>query len=292
MARIKKANPLLYFNLWQSRYLVRKSAARPPPGGTVRWRLPQSELPSTRRKNPFSSDFVLSRRKLRWFGRPVKYTYGRNEIWLHVEKNRRWTILKLKLDHTDMRKLVRTLKLIATPEQVEAYRRRRPYIHHGPVGGVSCRPGSAGRVDSGCAGNALSDAALLVVMHRGQVLRAFALDKIRADQRLKTLGYDRRGWFSPFSDGERGGRNSLLRCSSMIALPMTWQKRPNAPWKTRQSTAAKPNSTIRLPMTTVMRISSMRSTTTWMWLMKARSSIWRSSGAATRKTPAPGLISG
>lgn len=71
--------------------------------------------------------------QLRWFGRPQKYSSGNNEIWLHVEQAGGWHILKIRLYRETMLQLVRALKAFASPELVEAYRRRRPYVHVGPV---------------------------------------------------------------------------------------------------------------------------------------------------------------
>jgi hypothetical protein len=77
--------------------------------------------------------FVLAPDQLRWFGRPQKYHGGRNEIWLHMQVDQRWVVVKLRMYRHDMQAVVRALKVIATPDQVTAYRRRRPYIHYGPV---------------------------------------------------------------------------------------------------------------------------------------------------------------
>lgn len=77
--------------------------------------------------------FTLAPDQLRWFGRPKKYHTGRNEIWLHAQIDQRWVVVKLRMYRHDMQAVVRALKAIATPEQVIAYRRRRPYIHYGPV---------------------------------------------------------------------------------------------------------------------------------------------------------------
>jgi hypothetical protein len=71
--------------------------------------------------------------ELRWFGRPIKYHPRSNEIWIHAEVAGRWQILKVSVWRTEMYKIVRSLKAIATPEQITAYRRRRPYIHYGPI---------------------------------------------------------------------------------------------------------------------------------------------------------------
>lgn len=71
--------------------------------------------------------------QLRWFGRPRKYTGGYNDIWLHIEQPPGWLLLKIRLYRTTMAGLVRALKAFAAPELVTAYRRRRPYIHAGPL---------------------------------------------------------------------------------------------------------------------------------------------------------------
>ena len=76
---------------------------------------------------------TLKRSHLRWFGRPEKYTNGANEMWLHAEVDGEWALTQLRLYRSRMQSLVRALKQVATPEQVTAYRRHRPYIHFGPV---------------------------------------------------------------------------------------------------------------------------------------------------------------
>jgi hypothetical protein len=70
---------------------------------------------------------------LRWFGRPKKYTSGTNTLWLHVALDGRWHLVQVRLTRLPMQALVRALKQVATPEQAIAYRRRRPYVHFGPV---------------------------------------------------------------------------------------------------------------------------------------------------------------
>jgi hypothetical protein len=76
---------------------------------------------------------TFKREDLRWFGRPNKYQQGLNEMWLHFELKDRWHLLQLRTNYYQMQRLVRVMKKVATPEQVKAYRRRRPYIHYGPV---------------------------------------------------------------------------------------------------------------------------------------------------------------
>ncbi len=74
---------------------------------------------------------TFPRESLRWFGRPVKYHQGRNEIWLHFQTEAGWQVIKVRLNRSAMAALVRALKEYALPELVIAYRRRRPYVHYG-----------------------------------------------------------------------------------------------------------------------------------------------------------------
>jgi hypothetical protein len=69
--------------------------------------------------------------ELRWFGRPRKYEYV-NELWMHFERGERWQLVRLRLTYTDTLRHVRALKTLA-PGLVTPYRRRRPYIHYGPL---------------------------------------------------------------------------------------------------------------------------------------------------------------
>jgi preprotein translocase subunit Sec61beta len=78
-------------------------------------------------------DFTLTPDELRWFGRPEKYHPGANEIWLHVERDGGWLVVKARLSQYKMRGLVRAMKEIMPPDLITAYRRQRPYIHYGPV---------------------------------------------------------------------------------------------------------------------------------------------------------------
>lgn len=77
--------------------------------------------------------FELTPGQLRWFGRPDKYHYGTNTMLLHAEIGGQWLVIRLRLWRSDMKALVRALKVMATEDLVTAYRRRRPYIHRGPI---------------------------------------------------------------------------------------------------------------------------------------------------------------
>lgn len=77
--------------------------------------------------------FTVTAAELRWFGRPKKYTRGANDIWLHAEIDAVWWFITLRLTRSAMQSLVRCLKDLATPEQVAAYRRQRPFVMMGPL---------------------------------------------------------------------------------------------------------------------------------------------------------------
>jgi hypothetical protein len=85
------------------------------------------------RSTTMTESLHFSSAALRWFGRPVKYHEGRNEIWLHFEQAGRWHLVKLRTNRYLMADVVRALKQFAAPELVTAYRRRRPYVHFGPT---------------------------------------------------------------------------------------------------------------------------------------------------------------
>jgi hypothetical protein len=70
---------------------------------------------------------------IRGFWRPEPYGPSLNELWIHVERKREWVVVKLWLGHNQMMDFIRALKLMVDPDLVIAYRRRRPYIHYGPV---------------------------------------------------------------------------------------------------------------------------------------------------------------
>lgn len=75
----------------------------------------------------------FTRESLRWFGRPEKYNPDKNDMWLHFESGGLWHWLHLKTHKAPMERIVRAMKQVATPEQVKAYRRHRPYVHYGPL---------------------------------------------------------------------------------------------------------------------------------------------------------------
>lgn len=125
--------------------------------------------------------------QLRWFGRPEKYTNGPNEIWLHVRDDDRWQLIQLRLHRSRMQALVRVLKDVATPEQVTAYRRHRPYIHVGPA---NARPATQD-VHGGWKLDSPVDLYLmplfLVVLEGVRVRATYPLNKLQAINAIRRL---------------------------------------------------------------------------------------------------------
>ncbi|MFN8564566.1 MAG: hypothetical protein U0703_23760 [Anaerolineae bacterium] len=68
-----------------------------------------------------------------WFGRPVKYHEGRNEILAALRAGGRRHLVKMRMTRYLLADVARALKQIAELPLITAYRRRRPYVHFGPV---------------------------------------------------------------------------------------------------------------------------------------------------------------
>lgn len=130
---------------------------------------------------------IVRREQLRWFGRPRKYTPNVNEIWLHAEIDGEWRLIRLRLFQTQMRALVRALKALATDEHNAAYRRRRPYVHHGPV---AARPAEQDMLGAWTLGDPLAlylTPLHLVVLSGSRVARAIPLAQIQAIAAVQRL---------------------------------------------------------------------------------------------------------
>ncbi|MCD4684932.1 MAG: hypothetical protein K8S97_03230 [Anaerolineae bacterium] len=146
--------------------------------------------------------FSLTPAELRWFGRPKKYTRGINEIWLHAEIDAVWWMIKLRLTRSAMQSLVRVLKDIATPEQVAAYRRHRPFVHVGPL---SARPATQDML-----GQWTLDAPVtvylmplfLVVLHGAAVQRVMPLEQVQNVSAIKRVDRPRAAGLVRFEIGE------------------------------------------------------------------------------------------
>lgn len=125
--------------------------------------------------------------QLRWFGRPHKYTYGYNEIWLHVESEAGWQLIKLRLYRDAMQQLVRALKVFAAPELVEAYRRRRPYIHYGPVSAQPAAQDIHGGWTLAAPVQLYLMPRFLLILNQGTVLRKILLEAVQQVGALRRL---------------------------------------------------------------------------------------------------------
>lgn len=127
--------------------------------------------------------------ELRWFGRPQKYHPYDNELWLHSASGAGWHLLKLRLPQYYTRHLVRALKQIATPEQVKAYRRQRPYIHYGPAPATPATQTIHGAWNVAAQSCQLyvMPAALVLFDAAGRVQRALPLEQIQDIEVLPRL---------------------------------------------------------------------------------------------------------
>lgn len=131
--------------------------------------------------------FACDYDQVRWFGRPEKYTPGLNSIWLHIERPDGWFVLKLTMQRSAMAEFVAALKAVVAPELVTAYRRRRPYVHAGPV---TARP-----ADQDIHGAwSLADAVtlyltprFLVILSGRQVLRTLPLEAVQQIGALRRI---------------------------------------------------------------------------------------------------------
>lgn len=125
--------------------------------------------------------------EIRGFWRPVKYMPGENTIWIHAEINGEWHILQIRLYRHDMVALVRALKEIVTPEQVTAYRRRRPYIHCDPVTAYPAKQALTGEWEIGQEIQLYLMPLYLVVLRDTHILAKIDLSQVQDIGALKRM---------------------------------------------------------------------------------------------------------
>ena len=128
-----RENPILMLKYWNHRAQIGAVNGRASKAETCIIFVTASEIILYDRTLKLDEMFRCKAGEIRWFGRPKKYTNGANEIWLHIERDAVWKLLKIRLSREFMQQFVRALKTIVAPELVTAYRRARPYIHAGPV---------------------------------------------------------------------------------------------------------------------------------------------------------------
>jgi hypothetical protein len=134
---------------------------------------------------------ILTPDQLRWFGRPKKYHYGKNQILLHAERDGHWLLVRLWLSRIKMQTLVRALKTIVPDDLVKAYRRRRPYVHYGPV---AARPATQDIHGAWTLGEPISlylMPAYLAVLKSSAVQRTIPLDTIQQVSAIRRLDQPR-----------------------------------------------------------------------------------------------------
>ncbi|MBN1678906.1 MAG: hypothetical protein JW966_01355 [Anaerolineae bacterium] len=129
--------------------------------------------------------------QLRWFGRPKKYTTGNNTIWLHVELDGTWYRVEFLLSRGKMQELIRVLKQVATPEQVTAYRRRRPYIHYGPVPVQSAAQDIHGAWTLGASFDLYLMPVFLLLLDGARIRRTIVLETVQKVSAIKRLDQPR-----------------------------------------------------------------------------------------------------
>ncbi|MEO8612501.1 MAG: hypothetical protein ABI690_31685 [Chloroflexota bacterium] len=128
-----RENPILLLKNWNQRAQIATVNSRASKPEACVIALTASEIILYDRTQAVNEIFRFNADEIRWFGRPQKYTDGDNEIWLHIEREGTWKLLKIRLSRSSMQDFVRALKTIVKPELVTAYRRARPYIHAGSV---------------------------------------------------------------------------------------------------------------------------------------------------------------
>jgi hypothetical protein len=120
-------------------YAVARFEANQINGGQTTWKyfivVVEPDTITIHPRKTKAEPFTFTPDQIRWFGRPHKYEAGLNDLWIHLEIGDGWHLLKFRLYQGLMQDLVRGLKAVASDELITAYRRRRPYIHAGPVDG-------------------------------------------------------------------------------------------------------------------------------------------------------------
>lgn len=159
----------------------------------------------------------FSHTQVRWFGRPQKYSPGRNEIWLHLESESAWKLLKIWLGQDSMRALVRTLKQVAAPELVTAYRRQRPYIHSGPHKVKPATQDIHGAWTLGDAFDLYLMPRFLVILEGSTVLRKIPLEAVQQIGALRRIDQPKADGLVRFRAEEEPFAFSLLAYEAFAA---------------------------------------------------------------------------
>lgn len=146
--------------------------------------------------------YTLQLQELRGFWRPQKYTEGNNEMWIHAQIGVTWHIIKLRLYKSQMQKLVRAMKAIATEAQTKAYRRRRPYIHRDPVPAHPAKQNLHGAWELDAPVNLYIMPLHLVIFHGEEVYNSLDLTTVQNIAALKRMEGGKPDGLVRFTAGE------------------------------------------------------------------------------------------
>ncbi len=142
--------------------------------------------------------------ELRWFGRPEKYQNGTNEIWLHVERDTGWHLLKVKLSRGAMQDFVRSLKPLVSAEINTAYRRTRPYVHYGPLRALPAEQDIHGAWTLDAPITLYLMPLHVVILRDAEVLRVLPLERIQQVAALRRIDQPSADGLASFNlDGEK-----------------------------------------------------------------------------------------
>lgn len=222
---LEAQNPLYCDNPWNiSQYQVGKPGAK-----AGRWQRAVLVVTAKRLVIYDLGDaqpvFTIMPHEIQGFWRPRKYRSGSNEIWIHAQIGVRWHILKVRLWQTAMMSLVRALKAVATDAQVNAYRRRRPYIHRGPSRAYPAEQNLQGAWELNKVVELYLMPLSLVVLYKGTVQSVYDLSTIQSIAALKRM--------------EGGSPDGLLRFMVGAHLQLAFALDEYEAWATDLAEAAK-----------------------------------------------------
>jgi hypothetical protein len=125
--------------------------------------------------------------ELRGFWRPEAYHDGINEVWIHAESLQHWRLVKIRSNRYVMPDIIRALKELSSPEQVKAYRRRRPYPYLGPNPALPARQGLTGEWELFNPVELYLMPLHLVIMKEGIIQRVLHMEAIQNIAALKRM---------------------------------------------------------------------------------------------------------
>ena len=125
--------------------------------------------------------------ELRGFWRPQAYHDAQNEVWIHGEAVQHWQILKLRAYRGVMADIVRALKEVSSPEQIQAYRRRRPYPHKDPSAVLPAKQSLTGEWELFNPVELYLMPLHLVIMKEGLIQRVLDISAVQSIAALKRM---------------------------------------------------------------------------------------------------------